>query len=618
MAQSNSDTTSPTPFSPFSTRSVASEGTSDEAGDLGAFTSVFRALNYLRQPSIPNTNVNVTPTSSLLVSPSDYESDAPGVPSAWSQDPIAPYLSESSQDTASNHSRSIRSDQDSAASDTEGDVDDPSAKLNVVGGGVDYHPSLGYLDEALNFIAAERARLAAQREARLQQPAAVAEPDWKHPADTRRKRRRRKAKSLVRILRRDEDIDLVGTNGAPARDLEDEDDDSSQSSPENSFPPSYYKSTPPTPPRTQKERRKQRALYVDTNPRLGRSRSTPSLRLTVSVPLDPKALQLRALAHKLRLLFPEDISTLSSILSVDSPESSPFVDPRGPSPRSDDAPIHVFVDHSNILIGFLNYLKRHLHHSLRKGRHLSHAALALILERGRPISRRVLVTSSPLYQPMDSAEQLGYEVRVYARVPDTGDGQDRQRHSGDFSSMKIKGRQTAPPLRGHAHKKSNGGSTSTESDQGVAGATGSNSKRPIARGHGKTQSFSSALPVPSTSTSTATSGASTSATARLRYREQGVDELLQLKFHQAIADVDIPPPNATIVLATGDGNVGQFNEEGFLGCVRTALKKGWRVELYAWEDGLSRAWMREFGEGPFAERFRIVGLEKFGADLIEI
>lgn len=33
---------------------------------------------------------------------------------------------------------------------------------------------------------------------------------------------------------------------------------------------------------------------------------------------------------------------------------------------------------------------------------------------------RVVVTSSPLYQPMDTLERLGYEVRVYIRVPDLG------------------------------------------------------------------------------------------------------------------------------------------------------------------------------------------------------
>jgi hypothetical protein len=52
---------------------------------------------------------------------------------------------------------------------------------------------------------------------------------------------------------------------------------------------------------------------------------------------------------------------------------------------------------------------------------------------------------------------------------------------------------------------------------------------------------------------------------KIKYREQGVDELLQLKLHQALAAADDVPEGSTIVLATGDGNMGQFNEEGFLG-----------------------------------------------------
>jgi hypothetical protein len=34
----------------------------------------------------------------------------------------------------------------------------------------------------------------------------------------------------------------------------------------------------------------------------------------------------------------------------------------------------------------------------------------------------VLVASSPLYQLMDTTEHLGYEVCVYAQVPDMGNG----------------------------------------------------------------------------------------------------------------------------------------------------------------------------------------------------
>ena len=196
---------------------------------------------------------------------------------------------------------------------------------------------------------------------------------------------------------------------------------------------------------------------------------------------------------------------------------------------------------------------------------------------------------------MDTAEQLGYEVRVYARVPDTGDGADRQRHAqhhsnSDTQSPARRGRRAGPGhARNHSHKSSiGGGGTSTESETNGNGNGNGHSNGGVA------------------------------SSSRVRYREQGVDELLQLKLHQAIADVDDVPLGGTIVLATGDGNVGQFNEEGFLGCVRTALKKGWRVELYAWEGGLSNTWKREFGEGAYSSRLEVHTLDRFAADLLEV
>lgn len=209
------------------------------------------------------------------------------------------------------------------------------------------------------------------------------------------------------------------------------------------------------------------------------------------------------------------------------------------------------------------------------------------------------MASSPLYQPVDTAEQLGYEVRVYARVPDTGDGADRQHHAHHHSNSDTQSpargrRPGAGHARNHSHKSSiGGGGTSTESETNGNG-NGNGNGNDSGSGNG--------------------GGAST----RVRFREQGVDELLQLKLHQAIADVDDVPHGATIVLATGDGNVGQFNEEGFLGCVRTALKKGWRVELYAWEGGLSNTWKREFGEGAYRSRFEVYTLDRFAADLLEV
>jgi len=227
---------------------------------------------------------------------------------------------------------------------------------------------------------------------------------------------------------------------------------------------------------------------------------------------------------------------------------------------------------------------------------------------------------------MDTAEELGYEVRVYMRVPDLGDGQDRlqiaEGHKGHRRNQSSHGKKR--------HSRSVSGENSTESEQGRNAGTvndSSNFSKAFARSIGPPSASSLRAPHPATAPVNITS-VSSAATAsgmsasppggKIRYREQGVDELLQLKLHQAIAAVDEPPPGSTIVLATGDGNVGQFNEDGFLGPIRTALKKGWRVELYAWEEGLSKAWLRlrEFGDGIWKERFEIVGLERFGSDLL--
>ncbi|KAG6836504.1 hypothetical protein H0H93_007369 [Arthromyces matolae] len=242
-------------------------------------------------------------------------------------------------------------------------------------------------------------------------------------------------------------------------------------------------------------------------------------------------------------------------------------------------------------------------------RHLSHAALALLLERGRAVSKRVVVTSSPLYQPMNTLERLGYEVRVFMRVPDLGDGMDR----------------TAKKLKAQEHKRHTSGGTTS----GDGASPGTSPLKSSTMPHHSPRLPYSSPHLPQHSPSASTSGMSPPSASmhtapptppRVRYREQGVDELLQLKLHQALAATDNVPPGATIVLATGDGNVGQFNEDGFLGPVRTALKRGWRVELYAWEDGLSRAWRREFGAGSeWAKKgmFQIFGMEQFAASLVE-
>ncbi|KAF8266255.1 hypothetical protein EI94DRAFT_1803427 [Lactarius quietus] len=625
MTSSISDTThSPAPFSPFTTNSTSSDlATSDESPDLGAFTIVFRALNDLQPPRnyFPHTVASTTVTATSAMSRTESESDPNNRGSTvWNQHPIASYLSISSR-TA--NSAASPPPTEPPSSDTEGEnmIDrevDSGEYDDSNDADEDTLPSLGYLDEALQFIAAERAKLTAPRDnpwhrshsattsddpprgrQQLQQRRRQQQQQQQQQQQSYRRRRKRKARSLGRTVGVPETAPPSGVVDAEIHDGEDASDFLSPSpSPDisSSELAVRFKSTPASPPRRKARHRNSfRSASADaTRPRLGHSYSTPSLR---SGPLDPRVVRLRALAIKLKFLFAAEAELLTAILSNQSLQSpSPdFIDPRGPTPKPGQPLVHVFVDYSNILIGFLTYLRRHPHYLVStKVRWMSHAALALIFERGRSVTRRVLVASSPLYQSLDSAAQLGYEVHVYARVPDNGDGANRassQRHRH-------------PRGRGAA----GGSNNATAKD---------NTHRTTTSGVDSSEPGTSSGSVPSATAARPGQVSSSSSAGRVRYREQGVDELLQLKFLQAVSDVDVPPAGSTIVLATGDGNVGQFNEEGFRGCVRTALKKGWRVELYAWEGGLSQTWIREFADGPLKSRFRIIPIDGFGADLLD-
>ena len=131
---------------------------------------------------------------------------------------------------------------------------------------------------------------------------------------------------------------------------------------------------------------------------------------------------------------------------------------------------------------------------------------------------------------METIERLGYEVKVFQRVPDLGDGADR------LEKMKDKDTHNSSPTKRNLSPSKASHKTHVHRTSGDMGAA--------------VASVSGQMPA----------GA-----ARVKYREQGVDELLQLKLHLAITAPDDVPEGGTIILATGDGNVGQFNEDGFLG-----------------------------------------------------
>lgn len=141
---------------------------------------------------------------------------------------------------------------------------------------------------------------------------------------------------------------------------------------------------------------------------------------------------------------------------------------------------------------------------------------------------RVVVASSPLYQSMEDLKQLGYEVDVLVRVPDLGsDGMDRRFEQPSFSSSPLVNANNG--LRYPMMKMKNGNHYIVDHHYHHQQQRAGGSSR------------------------------------RIKYREQGVDEVLQLKLFTVIATTDIVPKGATIILATGDGNIGQFNEDGYLG-----------------------------------------------------
>lgn len=222
-------------------------------------------------------------------------------------------------------------------------------------------------------------------------------------------------------------------------------------------------------------------------------------------------------------------------------------------------PVHVFIDNSNILFGFYAYCQdkaskfsndRNNGENAMKPR-MSYESLFTILERERNIQRRVLVASSPLYQPLDDAEQTGYEVSILKRV------------------HKAKG--------------------------GTSG------------GNNGTEFFSSSPPSSSLSTTIATPG-----TATMTKHEQCVDELLHLKILESLLDYSAP---STLVLASGDGKDAEFSQGGFFKCVTRALNLGWKVEVVSWQRQISKNFLdTEFIE-KWDGKYGVVFLDWFAREL---
>ena len=367
MTQSVTESSiSPGPLSPFSTYSAASGITSDgerdppshpnmsralpnrpsrpDAPDLGAFGPVFRALTNLQHRGGPNALDlrNVTPTSFAL-SHSDDSDPLQGAP-LWAQRRVTSYLTSSLPGSPVRGRTSLPHDSDDTASEYDDGTELEVPIEDEISGD---RPSLGYLDQALTYLAAEREKLAARRELRgNSSTTSDSASQLLVPNSTRRKRRRKRTRSARRGAPEDgahTETATGGPDGVDEASADNEDGDTSSSSLSvSSSSPRYTKTSPATPAVFRKEKLKQRA-NADHNPRLHHSRSTPSLHVTAKS-FDARAIQLRTLAHKLRLLFPPEARALSDVLSRNFSSQSTFADPRGPAPQPQDTLIHVFID----------------------------------------------------------------------------------------------------------------------------------------------------------------------------------------------------------------------------------------------------------------------------------
>jgi len=227
--------------------------------------------------------------------------------------------------------------------------------------------------------------------------------------------------------------------------------------------------------------------------------------------------------------------------------------------------IHIFVDASNIMIGFKDILRKY---GVRQ-HDMAFDSLALLLERRRPVAKRVFAGSHREANPLpsikklvDTSKSVGYESILQEQVFISRDDSEKKKF---FDDVKKMGWHKAQQLRA---------GSGSDSETGP--------------------------PAPKTPSAP-------------RWVEQGVDEILHLKMCQSILDTDVP---STMVLATGDGAEAEMSD-GFLAHVERALKRGWKVELISWRQQTNGGYRNKKFRTKWSEQFKIIELDDFVEDLID-
>jgi hypothetical protein len=127
----------------------------------------------------------------------------------------------------------------------------------------------------------------------------------------------------------------------------------------------------------------------------------------------------RDLIQKLISNYPDEIHR---IIPPQPPSpTSPYLSSLASTATTATTDLHIFIDNSNILIGFYDtYKSTHkVTDPFFRAPKFDFHAFSTIIERGRLVSRKILVGSNPLTQPVALAQHLGYEVSILERVVDT-------------------------------------------------------------------------------------------------------------------------------------------------------------------------------------------------------
>jgi hypothetical protein len=218
--------------------------------------------------------------------------------------------------------------------------------------------------------------------------------------------------------------------------------------------------------------------------------------------------------------------------------------------------------------------------------------LSLLMLRGRRPARdgMHLVASAPLTQGLDGAVKMGWRCCVLKRVE-----VDRKPGDGTSESEDKEREREKVPVKGKKGGKK-AWTSAIVKDETEATTTGTDSDTPA---------VTRPLVLPNLNDPSITSR---------RMREQAVDELLHLQILQTLL---FSPQPGTLVLGTGDAKGGQFNDLGFLGCVKLAVERGWKVELWTWRKGTSRMWREEAKRMGWGRRqFKICELDDWVEEVV--